>query len=409
MEPRLLFASLALFIGANTASAQLCSGPDGLTGPCCSIATLNMPILPPINLPSVTTCWAQCNPFPSTAVTASWSPPAFLQCGVFGSQLTILDSTSTPVLSGFMRLDYSRTWSETNFDGDSLQVWRFLAKVEISAVTGAPPGCPVPQCLSIYPDAFFFGHLDYALNCSTGNFEPAFSLFHSCDVLVHNALLSSDPGPAHPSVSFAIVGPDVPANPFVPGISPPFSGAATGGAIRNVGPVGSATCLAEEPIAAGGANLITLGSGCICPLSAFPPQYTAQIYTGTGTCPGGGSPGSDFDSILTPPPLLWVHSITASLGRWNGTGPGTPYPGPEGLWTKEGFFFHGDTCALDLRVEFHCGVMNAGGFPVVPDSLRPWQTQNSVDMASNYSQLAPFPGPWVGFQIPTRHVTHSNY
>jgi hypothetical protein len=302
-------------------------------------------------------------------------------------------------MSGMGMLDYTRTWTEVNDSGDSLQVWRMMVKSDLR-LAGPPAPCPVPLCFSASPTAFFSGHIDFAFNCTTGIWEAAASLFHSCDLFIHNPNASSIPGPLHPGIAYAIVGPDVPANPFIPSILPPGTGPMVGGATRRVAVPGT-VCWNEDPLVGGnlGLNL----QGCACPLSSSPAQYATQPFGAAGSC------GGAFNAILTPNPYPWKRMITASLGTWAGSGPGTPYPGDENLWANEGFFFFTDGCTSNTRIEGFYGVTTSKGFTVVPDAQRPWLTDRMLDLASNFDSSNGMAPPYVGNVMQTSHTIHANF
>jgi hypothetical protein len=384
---------------AVPAEAQLCLGPDGLTGPCCSAATITVPPpLPGASLPSAGVCWIGCSPSTSS-IFITCSPPAQIWCGSYQAQLSVDDASGVSILSGLLELDYSRTWTEFNDDGDELQVWRMLAKTDMRA-SGTSGACPVPACLATGATAFFYGHIDYAYNCSTTNWEVAISLFHPGDLFIHNPASSSIPGPYHATRSYALVGPDLPANPFSPTLLPPVTGAVTGGAVRRVAPPGAA-CAFEEPLTSG--NLWTFQQGCACPLNPAPLQYSAQPFWANSSC------GSGFLSLWTPAPHWWRRMITISLGTWTGSGPGTPYPGDENLWANEVVFSYTDGCSSTTRIELHYGVMTDQGFAVVPDTQRPYQTMRMIDLASNFTAAGGLVPPYVGSVVRTTHVVHANF
>ena len=104
----------------------------------------------------------------------SWSPPAPTSCGEFIAQLTVDDTSGIPLLSGTLILDYTRTWTEVDPSGASRRVWRFAVKADLSPTPGLPASaCVVPDCippLGPHPTAFYYGYVDYALNCQTGQF-----------------------------------------------------------------------------------------------------------------------------------------------------------------------------------------------------------------------------------------------
>ena len=95
--------------------------------------------------------------------------------------------------------------------GQVLQVWRFVVKADLS-LGGTGGGCSRPSCLPSHPTAFYYGYLDYAFDCATGQFDTVLVLFHNCDEFIHNPVFSSVPGVFNPGRTYAIVAPDTPAN-----------------------------------------------------------------------------------------------------------------------------------------------------------------------------------------------------
>ncbi len=400
--PCFALATLLVIAGlAAPSHAQLCFGPDNLSGPCCSfnIANLPTPMPTPPTMPASGICWTACSPA-TTNVFLSYTPITQLACGSYSTGLSVIDTAGTVIMRGTMTLDYTRTWAETNFAGDPLQCWRFMAKVDLFA---SAPGLPCPVPAGTAPTSFYYGYLDVVLNCNTGGFEFANVLFHSCDLFIHNPAVSSIPGPHHPASSYALVAPVTAANPFLPLPLPPIFGPVTGGATR-LSALPGATCLNDELIPAGGANLGLIAQACACPFNlAGPLQYSAQPFTGTSIC------GTGTASIWTPFPLPWLHLITTSLGFWTGGGPGTPYPGPEAAFVNEGFFFTTDGCFGIPFIQVYYGAMTDQGFPVTPDAARPWQTPRMLDLASNYSRSMGITPPFVGTVRPTARLIYVNF
>ncbi|MEQ8766065.1 MAG: hypothetical protein RL885_19260 [Planctomycetota bacterium] len=397
-----LAALLLLASIVPVAEAQLCFGPDNLVGPCCTQVPVNLPspIPTPPPLPALGICWTACSPT-TTPAQLTFTTIGQNQCGQFGGGLIVDDGAGTLLMRGTLTLDYTRTWAETNFAGDVLQCWRFMAKIDFFPSTPGAP-CPVPQ--GGEPSMFYYGYFDLVLNCNTGANEWAIVLFHSCDKFIHHPLASGIPGPFHPQDAYALVAPVTAANPFVPVVLPPIAGPVTGGAMRRAGVPGTVLCFTEENIPAGAAQLGIIGQACACPLSTtLPLQYAAQPFTGQTAC------GSSGVTIQTPTPFPWLHLITASIGNWTGGGPGTPYPGPEAAWVNEGFFFNNDGCTGIPFIEVMYGAMTGGGFPVIPDNLRPWQTSRMLDLASNYSRSTGITPPFVGRVNQTSRLIYVNF
>ncbi len=397
MKPA-IFVTLPLLLAAPVAAQ--CTGGDGFdSAPCCNPITPNLPNFPGVvNLQSQGICWTACSTTPTTTCLIQDLSPPFPTggpCGEFFTQYTASDCSFTPLLSGLLNLTYMRTWQE-NASGSTIQVWRFGAKIDMFEVSLAPPGCPNPPCATLTTSAFYYGYVDYALDCVSGVWETAIVLFHNCDAFIHDPALSSTPGPFHPTETFAIVGPDTAANPFVAGPGPaPASTPVLGDALRLMQGTPT-TCLAEEAITAG--NWLNLISGCTCPFSFFVPQNSAIAFTVAGACFGSVGTLNFF------PNTPWFHWVTTSIGSW--TTPGA-YPGPEVAWVGEGVVRQDHPCVpvTTQTVDVMYGSITDGGYPVIgPPS------QTFVDMAANYSQAVPGPylPPYVGNVLPSSSVVYFN-
>ena len=402
-------ASLAVLL-ASPPAAQ-CTFFDGLNGPCCSTVTPALPTFPGFNLTGSGFCWDSCGLAATECVDLFVSFPLQVSCTQYQSQLSVQLCAGIPSMSGFpLVLDYTRTWTETAPTGIDYQVWRFAAKVDMSA--GLVAGCPAPPCLGPQPTAFFYGYVDYALNCATNMFSQTLVLFHNCDAYIHDPAHSDKPGVFHPTQTFAIVAPDTAANPFFPAASPRPGGALTFEALRRAAPAGSTICQAEEPLAGG--VLAPIISGCACPLSFASPQNTASVFSGMGSCVGVDGLVSRFDSINT---MIfgfpWFHLLTTSIGSWV-----TPseYPGPERVFVEEGVLAYHDSCATapplssGNSVDFVYGGSSSGGWTAFPLPGGP-SFANFLDVASN--RFIPLPGPaappFTGSVLPTRHLIYVNF
>ncbi|MEQ8766063.1 MAG: hypothetical protein RL885_19250 [Planctomycetota bacterium] len=383
-------------VSSTPAHAQLCFGPDNLAGPCCTQTALNIPtpLFAPVSLPGIGICWSACNP---VVTQTDLKFGAFNQntCGNFTASLSVNDTSGNTLMTGNLDLEYSRTWAETNFNAEVLQVWRFLAKIDLVAVPGAT--CPAPATGE--PSSFFYGYFDMVLNCFNGTAEWAVCLFHPCDKFIHNPLASAVPGAYHPQESYAIVAPVTAANPFLPVPLPPFNGPATGGGVHQSNVPGTILCSTEEPIPPAGGQLSQIIQACACPINLGGPlQYTLQTLSLGTTC------GTTSAAFWTPNPLPWIYTVTTSLGTWTGTGANTPYPGPEAAWVTEGFHFTVDGCTSIPFIEVYYGAMTDVGFPVTPDLIRSWQTGRKLDIGSNYSRSSGINPPFVGLVRSTRRV-----
>ena len=405
MNARFLLPTLALFGPLAAAAGAQCTGPDGFDGACCSTVTPNIPALPSFTLPGQGICWSSCTLSSQNCVVVTLQQPtATSTCGQYSSLLVIEDCTGLPLMTGTATLDYTRHWSESQFPGTvTHDVYRFMLKVDLAGTFSSTPVCPVPPCVdtTAHAETFWYGYVDYALECSVLAWEPAMVLFHGCDELQHGPL-SAKPGTFHPADSFAIVAPDTTANPFVPyGFLPmvPPSGTLTADAMRDVSTPG--TCEAKEYIVGGA--LSPIGSACFCPLTFFPDQTTASHFSGSSSC------GSSFFDISFWPLTPWFYFLTTGIGSWTTS---ASYPGPEEAYASEGLFLYNDlTCtgSIDSYVDVMYGSMTRGGFTVVPDPAI-LVTDQFVDLASNYSLLLPSTPvfPLMGEVKPTSHLIYGN-
>ena len=397
----------ALLFTAPRTDAQ-CFGPDMLDlGPCCGVVTPNLPAFPQAVLPSLGICWNSCNLLGTQDLRVVWSPPSQVACGEYIAQLSVIDNGSgATLLSGLMVLDYTRTWIETDPSGATTQVWRFVAKVDLSSTTGGGtspcvnPNCTLPA--GPYPTAFYYGYVDYASCSAAGPWQNTLVLYHACDRFIHMPGLSDKPGSFHPGRSFAIVAPHSTVQPFVPANAIASSGPLFGEATRSELP-GALVCLVEDPVVAGG--LTKLGAGCICSFSATPKQQTVRELKGQTACPTATGVPAGFASVdLGFPTFPWLHMVSTSIGFWSNP---SVYPGKESCWVEEGVFAVQDACTGDFA-EIKYGASTRQGWavslpiPVVVDDF--------TDLADNYTAplFGPYPGPFVGSVYPTEHLLYVN-
>jgi len=397
-----LVAALALAAFHLPSSAQ-CFVPDGLNGPCWQPVTANLPGFPTQTYPGVGICWFNCNP--QVACTdVGLGAPVLVRCGVYNAGLQVLDCAGNSLLAGIVVLDYTRTWSETTPAGLAYQVWRFAAKVDmmLAGPVGAA-GCVQPPCLGPHPTAFYYGYVDYARNCATGQFESALVLFHNCDAFIHHPAFSSRPGAFHPGVSYALVGPSTAANPFVPAAAPAPAGMIVAEAVRNVPPPGAFFCTTEDPVTG---SIQFIAAGCACPFALNPMQTTARILKGTGTCVDPVFGPTTFTTVKTMAPFPWLHDITTSIGTWTTF---ASYPGPEFVWADEAPVLYRDSCPKLVFGELYYGASTIRGYTVVPPAGTVL-TDKFTDLASNASFTPPTMPvfPLVGNVLPTRNLIYVN-
>ncbi|MEQ8768402.1 MAG: hypothetical protein RL885_31145 [Planctomycetota bacterium] len=403
---------VALTIGfAAPAQAQLCFGPDGLQGNCWEKTPANLPDLPEFKLEASGICWNKCDP-QKLAGVLEFQAPNRLTCGVYDSVVTMNDAAGVPQLVGRARLDYTRTWEEADPNGRVYQVWRFLTKVDFSLGQANAPSCIVPRCAFSGQTVFYYGYVDYALECNNQQFFNSAVLFHPCDRFIHDPRHSSRPGVFHPDDYFALVAPDNAATPFTPFASTsavvPPAGAALG-AVRLVPALGTPDCVKEERLQQHVTN--NIGQACACPLDRTRNGVTAQFNQGDGSCPDAAGQNSNYAAINTFIPGLlfpWLFTVTHHVGAWGG-GAGSPYPGPEAVYVNEGFYRFYDSCSARLSIDVSYGAMTERGFQVKPDPQRPWQaTDRFLDIASNYSRTQGINPPFTGQVFPTQHLIYVN-
>jgi hypothetical protein len=404
----LALALLVLF--APTAPAQ-CFGPDFLDiGNCCQPAQPNLPDFPPVLLPALGICWKDCAVDETRNLRVDITPPGVVTCGQYVSELKVLDDLSGAiVLEGALVLDYTRTWIETMPSGDLVQVWRFVAKVDLISVgAGAFFPCVTPECVTPagpYQRAFYYGYMDFA-GCDGPVFgQNALVLYHNCDRFIHADGLSDKPGTFHPGRSYALVAPHSALQPFVPGNAVASGGPLLAEATRNVNAFGPppSQCMVEDRVVEG--TMLKLGAGCVCSLSTTPKQQTVREFFGQTAClDSTGMPGSWTSVDLGFPLFPWLHVVTTSIGRWTN---GNVYPGKERCWVDEGVFAVLDACTGDFAEIKYGASTRAGWTPELP---LPVLSDDFTDMADNYTAplLGPYPGPYVGSVQPTEHLIYVN-
>lgn len=396
-----------------TARAQ-CFGPDNLNGPCCAPAQVNLPPFPAVAFPGMGLCIDQCTPTMKNDIRVVWGPPSMSQCGEFSAPMSIIDSTTgVTLLTGKLVLEYTRTWSEVNPAGNVYQVWRFVARADLTGVAGVAPVCPMPSCttpVGPHSGSFFYGYIDYALQCGTTLFENAVVLYHACDFFIHKPGLSSRPGAFHPGRAYAIIGPHDPGQVFTPMSSPAPAGPLVAEAVRNTRNPLAPTCSAEDPIASGART--PFAAGCVCLLSTAPPQQTLSVLAGKGNCVDAtGNPNSFASQFLLFPTIPWPHLVTTTIGCWTN---GNRYPGKECAFVEEGLFQYHDACPAGTAgsgdsFEVFYGGSTTNGWTVLPTPINAL-TQNFTDLANNYQAVlgAPASLPILGHIGPTEHLIYVN-
>lgn len=398
---------LSLFVAATASTVPVsaqCLVPDGLSAPCFTAVNANLPAFPSYVMPGRAVCYSSCSPAGTPDIRWILGNPVQVDCGEYRADMRVIESaTGVPQLFGTLTLDYSRTFEERSPLGQRYQVWRFLAKVDMAHFPSFPSNpCIVPHSLNFNPRVFYYGYVDYARSCVTGNWEVAAVLIHHYDHYIHDPAISSQPGPFHPTRAYALVAPHTPANPFVPNFNQAQQGQSTRASMRQTGDP-FVPCWAEERSEA---RIEVLNDICPVPFGVQT-QVTERAFKIESAC-GSRAESVDFSAAGLP----WMHLATTSIGHWS-TDFG--YPGPEVVWLDEGMLLHFsplDPMGQTLDVVY--GASTAKGFQVVTISPQVFPTfpgENMTDLASNYSQgVSPGPvPPLVGHVMPTRHLMYLTF
>ena len=410
MTPRSLLSfvgalAVTLFTLSPAADAQ-CFTPDGLDSTiCCAPVTPTIPSFPAVSLPGQGICWNACNLSSQTCTKIAIGAPTSTVCGQWQATLSVFDCSGNQLFKGIMVLDYTRTWAESKVLGlTPNQVWRFAAKVDLVSPLGGPTGCPVPNCSQVPGgSAFYYGYLDYSLDCASGMIEPALVLYHGCDVFIHKPAYSSVPGAFHPNTTFALVAPDTAANPFLPVVALPPAGILMNEAMRRAAAPSALACFAEEPLNQG--SFFPLVTGCLCPLSFAPPQQAGNRLGGTGMC------GGSFATLNLWPLTPWYELISTSIGRWSNN---SSYPGTEHASAAEGLLLYQDACdptgLATQNFDIFYGALTQGGWAITSLTGVPPSTDRFLDLASNYSipTSASVVFPLYGKVAATQHLIYVN-
>lgn len=344
----------ALSVSAPPASAQC--GPDGLDGgPCCAPTTANLPTFPSLTTDALFICYDNCQPSLSKSYCAILGPPipmtagGLVLCADYTIRIRLVDCTTGALFwTGGVRAFYSRNWQESSTPGTvDLNVWRFVINGDFAPTALVPANpCERPGCLTQYNRIYFTGHLDYALNCSTGNWSTAFALSHECDG-IHHAPGTARPAPAiglHPSRSFTMVGP---GSTFVPTVTTSASnGPITQQAIRwNRWIAAAPTCTFEERAQG---VFQAQNAFCTCVTASVSPQYVNTMVQAIGSCgstigPSGQGPFQQ-----------------KRLGGWTSA---TQFPGQEQVLFDFGWLLTVDGCTGTTSNEWYEGSETLKGFP----------------------------------------------
>jgi hypothetical protein len=359
-----VFAAALLSTAFVPGAAAQCLGPDNLSnGPCCTQTQVNAPRLPNFQQDSLYICWKDCNVELIQTCRAAWSGPTPPEdCRNYAKRLRLKDGAGVVKWNARIKLRYSRTWIETDPNGNDHQVWRYLANGDMRPTAAAGPvPCPVPPCAAAHGQKVrYTGYVDYALDCAAGGLrEFAWMLSHECDLIDH-APGFPRAGIFHPDRSYTFVGPA--AGFVVGGVNPIETGTGTLEAVRRISRLPGTTidtCEYEEQIQH---TLQPIQQTCLCGPATAPALYSIAALTVSGLC------GTTITTPL-PGPLL-PGFISKEIGSWSLP---LSYPGLEFLRWNAGGYDYGDPCIGTVRKEVFFGVTTNRGWTAaqVPDPVNP--------------------------------------
>ena len=137
MARRGMFSLLLLALLALSVVAPVQAIPfqlDGLDGPCCQIASLQLPQFPVITLRSKYICWDNCQVQLSGPVLTKFQPVS-VACGIYLNKVKVTSLSGTlTAWTGRLVMTYSRTWAESSTPGaqPDIQVWRFILNGDLT-------------------------------------------------------------------------------------------------------------------------------------------------------------------------------------------------------------------------------------------------------------------------------------
>jgi hypothetical protein len=333
----LVGAALLVLAHACPIQAQ-CFGDDGFAaGACCTTAASNLPVFPTLTVGGLGACILNCG-VESQFNTQTTLAPQQVLCDYWLVGISIVTPTftvGTPAGTVPLVAKYARTWTEFAggpAGGTTLQVWRFLVNGDLtySPSTASGPGCPIP--LSALPPfslpVHFIGNLDYALDCTTGQWQVAYTLTHLCPPESH-APFSQRFIPAAAGWlkrTYHFVGPANFAFGLCPAPSGPVIAEATRTSLGLLNPAIPYTCLHEVPVLQG--NLLDQNVNCACTdptPGPPPPRYTHQTLGAVEGCPGTvGAPIANFPGFGIPFMPTGLRAL--AIGSWLPVATST-YPG----------------------------------------------------------------------------------
>lgn len=397
---------LAMFLMTVVAApAWAQCGPDGLDlGPCCQTAPLTLPQFPPVTQDIRFICFSGCQPRIDGRICVDIGPPIPVMigaapiCGVYTMRFTIRTCAAAPrvLWTGTIRAHYARNWMEQTSPAPppNTEVWRFLLNGDLvpSSFLVQQFGnnnCVVPRCFFSFQRVHFWGYIDYARDCQTGQFAAAWALKHGCDNYEHGPG-SLRPGVFHPDDSYVFLGPSAGFVTFPAIVPPPSVGPIIQEDVRRNGwETAPAICRFEERVEGGVFQTIREFCPCALPGQIGPPQYIESLVEGGAVC------GSSFVTDTAAPPPITQQRI----GSWT---IGTAFPGSEFLLLDEGFLRYTDGCTGTTSPQYFKGVETIGGFPAFTFAGAPLGRQFEDYGSANRSPASPTPVigiPYISFYI----------
>lgn len=357
---RALGLALAAFTATAPSSSAQCA-PDNLDGgPCCSQASVNLPVFPQmLGQDALWICFDDCQPSLQRLFCVSIGQPkpvlsgGNVVCGEYTIRFQLRDcATGQLHWSGGVRATYSRNWGESQVPGAlNLTVWRFIINGDLLPTNNVPNNpCERPLSLNQYSRLYVSGHIDYALDCATNQWSVAWAVSHECD-RIHHAPGSVRPAPAagfDPGRSYSIVGP---GSTFVPSPSTTAvsDGPITQGSFRwNRWSSSPAICTYREPA---NGNFVAQNLYCECPSTTSPgPQYVDSFVVAQGMC----------GSSVAPTPAS--RFTQKRIGTWSNP---AVFPGVEDVLFDFGELLWTNGCNGVVKPEWYEGSETIGGYLAV--------------------------------------------
>lgn len=346
------------------ADAQ-CIGPDNMDfiGQCCVQSQPNLPQFPQIKQDIQYISWRNCAVVKRRGLCVDIGVPVPHMlpggvpagCGVFDIpwRTRTCGAAQRDVFTGVLIGTYARTWMEDTdgVQGVDTQVWRILINGDLKAsqflLNQFGLNAHIPQCLHDFGDlVYWYGYIDYRLNCQANVWKVEWMLDHECDRYHHNPD-SGRPAPAvgyHPDRTYTFVGPSL----FVPTIAIP---AALGPLVQEntrtllyVSATAPVICFRDDPIRDGFMEVIQ--NVCLCAAGA--PQYAISNFFGNTVCQSSWGPG----------PETKVYA-QKRMGFYPDAA-GNPF---KFVILQQGDRTFADACLGLIQPEYFEGVSTIGGFP----------------------------------------------